>query len=348
MERSISGGLRLNVVEGDMADHDFETRGVPRRPAFDLLQGYILCSVLASLDDAGVLRTLVDKGLRVEDVGGNWQLARDTVYYLVDRGVLAPDGDTYRLTHFGAEVVRDHGYIMWIAGGFGEPFLRFGELVAGTHAYGRDISRDGRLVAVSSADLGREDLKPYVAALLKEIRFTRAADFGCGNARNLMEICQANDADGLGVDISPAAVAQARQEIDRGNRGDRITVVEADASDVSTIAGLETVDLVVGFFFMHEVLAKGLDAFIEYLRSLARRLPAGAHVLAAEVTPPDRDTACPEVFTPEFTLIHAMMGQGLLSREGWCDAFVKGGFTVRRTVRPNIPGGLLILAQKTA
>ncbi|MFD1048908.1 hypothetical protein ACFQ1S_26925, partial [Kibdelosporangium lantanae] len=122
-------------------------RGVPRRAAFDLLQGYVLCSVLASLDDAGVLVRLQETGLRVEDVGGNSQLARDTLYYLADRGLVRPDGDVYRLTPYGEELLLDKGFILWIAGGFGVPFLRFGDLVAGTHHYGRDISRDGRLVA---------------------------------------------------------------------------------------------------------------------------------------------------------------------------------------------------------
>ncbi|MFF4412596.1 SAM-dependent methyltransferase [Streptosporangium sp. NPDC001559] len=330
-----------------MATNDFAIRGIPRRHSFELLEGYIMCSVLASLDDLGVLDILEEKGLRVEDVGGNLQLARDTVFYLVDRGVLAPDGDVYRLTGYGRELLRDRGYIFWIAGGFGEPFWRFGELVSGKSKYGKDISRDGRIVAVSSADLGLEDLKPYVHSLLSEIEFTRVADFGCGNARNLIGICGLKDADGLGVDISADAIAEARREVAKDGLTERITVVEADASNAAAIPGLESVDLVVGFFFMHEVLEQGLDYFISYLRGLAERLPAGAHVLAAEVLPPQRDRACPETFTPEFTLIHALMGQGLLSEEGWSDAFRQGGFEIRKTVRPNIPGGLLLLAQKT-
>ncbi len=331
-----------------MAKGDYETKGVPRRPAFDLLQGYILCSVLASLDDAGVLDTLEERGLRVEDVGGNAQLSRDTLYYLVDRGIVAPDSGLYRLTPYGTELLADRGYVYWIAGGFGEPFWRFGQLVAGTHKYGHDIVRDGRIVAVSSADLGRDDLRPYVHSVLSRIEYKKAADFGCGNARNLIGICGIKNAEGLGVDISPEAIGEARQEVEKAGLGQSITVVEADASDAAAIPELESVDLIVGFFFMHEVLEKGLEAFVAYLQGLHRRLPVGAHILAAEVTPPERDRAGAETFTPEFTLIHALMGQGLLSEEGWRDAFVRGGFEIKETIRPNIPGGLLLLAQKTA
>ncbi|MBC3840154.1 methyltransferase domain-containing protein [Streptacidiphilus sp. 4-A2] len=330
-----------------MAKGDFELRGMPRRPAFDLLEGYIMCSVLASLDDAGTLELLAERGITIDEVGGNHQLARDTVLYLADRGVVAPDGDRYQLTHYGKELLRDKGYIYWIAGGFGEPFWRFKELVAGTHHYGHDIVRDGRIVAISSADLGLEDIKPYVHSLLSEIDYTRAADLGCGNARNLIGICGIKGAEGVGVDISPEAVAEARQEVAKAGLEGKIQIYEADASDASALPRLEEVDLLVGFFFMHEVLGQGLDAFIEFLRGVAARLPIGAHVLAAEVLPPERDRAYPEAFTPEFTLIHALMGQGLLSEEGWCDAFRKGGFEIKKTIRPNIPGGLLLLAQRT-
>lgn len=331
-----------------MATGDFETRGIARRPAFELLEGYIMCSVLAALDEAGTLSTLIERGLTAAEVGGNEQLARDTLYYLVDRGVVMPDDGRYVLTHYGHELVRDKGYVLWIAGGFGEPFLRFGELVHGTHRYGHDIVRDGRIVAVSSADLGLEDLKPYVHRLLSEIDYKRVIDLGCGNARNLIGMCGLKGAEGIGVDISPEAVAEARGEVGKDGLQDRIEIHQADASDAQALPRLEEVDLLVGFFFMHEVLGKGYEAFIEFLRGVAARLPIGAHIMAAEVLPPERDRACPETFTPEFTLIHALMGQGLLSEQGWCQAFREGGFEIKKTVRPNIPGGLLLLAQRTA
>lgn len=321
-------------------------RGVPRRQAFEFIQGYVLCSVLAALDEAGVLETLAADGITEEQIGGNPYLSRATVLYLIDRGIIRPDGGVYHSTPFGAELLRDCGYIFWVAGGFSFPFHRFGRLLAGTEAYGKEVSRDGRLVAIASAELGKGDLKPYVDEILRDIEFKRAADFGCGNARNLIGICRLADANGLGVDISPDALAEARLELDRAGLAERVQVVQADASDVPGIPGLETVDLIVGFFFMHEVLAKGRDEFVAYLRALADRLPSGAHVLAAEVTPPERDRACQETFTPEFTLIHAMMGQGLLSEQEWCEAFREGGFAIRRTVHPHIPGGLLLLAQK--
>ncbi|HTZ43087.1 MAG TPA: class I SAM-dependent methyltransferase [Jatrophihabitans sp.] len=328
-----------------MSKLDFATRGQPRRHAFELVQGYILCSVLASLDDAGVLDKLEQDGLRVADVGANAQLSRDTLYYLVDRGVVYPDGDTYRLTGYGTELFHDRGYIFWIAGGFGFPFLRFGDLVAGTHHYGTDITRDGRIVAVSSANLGLDDVKPYIHRILEELDYTKVADLGCGNARNLIGIANAKGAAGIGVDIDADAIAEANKEIDNEGLTGKVKAVLADASDPNAIPELETVDLLVGFFFMHEVLGKGLEYFIEFVRGLSRRMPAGAHILAVEVQPPTRDRAAPETFTPEFTLIHALMGQGLLDEDGWRDAFDQGGFDVVKSEHPNIPGGVIMLAR---
>lgn len=322
------------------------SRGTPRRDAYEFIQGYVLCSVIAALDEMGVLETLREKGLSPGELGGNRFLSEATLKYLSDRGIVYPDGDTYRTTQYGAELLGDSGYIFWVAGGFGFPFHRFAGLASGSAAYGKEVTRDGRLVAIASAELGREDLKPYIDSILQGIEFTKAADFGCGNARNLIGICRNAGAAGLGVDISPDAIAEARLEVDREGLADRIQLVETDASDVSGIPDLETVDLIVAFFFMHEVLEKGRDQFVRYLRSLSARLPDGAHVLAAEVTPPVRDRASQETFTPEFTLIHAMMGQGLLSEQEWCQAFREGGFAIERTVHPHIPGGLVILARK--
>jgi SAM-dependent methyltransferase len=324
---------------------DFETRGIPRRYAYELIQGYVMCNVIAALDEAGLIPALLGEGLRADQLGSNEFLSDATVGYLIDRGIIQPEGDGYRATPFGSELLRDSGYIFWVAGGFGFPFHRFGGLISGAETYGKEVSRDGRLVAVASAELGRGDLKPYVDDMLASIEFRRVADFGCGNARNLIGICRAAGTDGLGVDISPDAIAEARLELDREGLAGRIRLAEADASDAASIPGLETVDLVVGFFFMHEVLAKGYDEFVGYLRGIAGRLPAGAHVLAAEVTPPVRNRASQETFTPEFTLIHAMMGQGLLSEEEWCQAFREGGFAIERTLHPHIPGGLVLLAR---
>jgi cyclopropane fatty-acyl-phospholipid synthase-like methyltransferase len=321
---------------------------VRQRPAFKLLHGYILCSVLAAMEDARMLEKLQENGIRADQIGGNGMLAERTLLYLSQRGIVELVADRYQLTPFGAAVIRDRGHISWIAGGFGEPFRRFGELLRGTAKYGSDIVRDGRIVAVSSHTLGKEDLQPYVMSLLQEIPFDRVADLGCGSARFLINLCRERGTGGVGVDIDQDACKEAETELAAADLADKVTIIEADASDASAIPELASVQLVVSFFFLHEVLGKGYDALINFLRDLSAMLPAGAHVLAAELAPQADDRANEQVYAPEFSLIHALMGQDLLGEEGWSEAFAKGGFVVRRIIEPNIPRGLLILAQKVS
>jgi SAM-dependent methyltransferase len=302
--------------------------------------------VFASLEMTGVLSDLAAKGVRAEDLGENHFLTAATLRYLAQRGVVRADGDVYQLTDFGQELYAERGYLVWLSGGYGEALHRFGDLLTGRHGFRADIDRDVRWVAVGSALVGQKDLRPEVVEVLREIDFDRAADLGCGNAHFLIGLCRAVGRGGIGVDISADACAEARQEVARAGLDDRIEIVEADARDPGNIAGLDSVQLVVTFFFLHEVLEAGYDVLVNYLGQVAARLPSGAHLLTAEITPPERDRDAVEVLSPEYVLTQALMTQNLLSADGWRQAFTESGFQVRRIVRPNLPGARIILAQK--
>ncbi|MFI9340268.1 SAM-dependent methyltransferase [Streptomyces sp. NPDC052773] len=319
-----------------------------RRPAFDLIRGHVLVSTFAALDMTGSLTRLAEQGLTVEEAGANRFLSEGVFRYLSQRGVLRTDGDRYHLTELGRSLYEDRGYLVWLAGGYSEPLRRFGDLLTGTATYREDVLRDGKWVAVGSALLGKQDVQPEVVKLLGGLEFDRVADIGCGNAHFLITLHDQLGCEGLGIDISPEAVAEARREVEAAGKSGVIDVIEADGSDIASIPGLEDVQLAITFFFLHEVYEKGFDALVDYLRALADRLPAGAHVLAAEVTAAPSSTATDDVFGPEFALVHAVMGQYLLDEEGWARAFTEAGLTVKGLVRPAMPDGLLILAQKAA
>jgi SAM-dependent methyltransferase len=316
------------------------------RPAFDLVQAYTLCSVFASLDMSGVLERLEEKGVRAGDLGPDETLAAATLRYLAVRGIVTETDGVHTLTSVGKALYRDRGYLMWLNGGYGEPLRIFGDFATGALRYGRDLTRDGRWVAVGSALLGRQDVVPEVTQLIGRVDYRRVVDLGCGNAHFLIKlVSEADGSSGVGVDISPEACEEANLEIRAAHLEDRLEVACADAADPAAIPDLEHTELVVTFFFLHEVLGQGYDALVGYLRGLGDRLPKGAHILTAEVTPPDEDAASAEPFSPEFTLVHALMRQTLLSEAGWRQAFGDAGFEVTETLRPNMPGGLLVLAR---
>nr|WP_042178523.1 methyltransferase domain-containing protein [Kibdelosporangium sp. MJ126-NF4]CEL13234.1 LmbW protein [Kibdelosporangium sp. MJ126-NF4]CTQ98925.1 LmbW protein [Kibdelosporangium sp. MJ126-NF4] len=317
------------------------------RRAFDYMRGHVTCTVFAALEMTGVLDTLAARGLRAGELGANRFLAEATLRYLAQRDVVTRTGDdVYQLTEAGRRLHADRGYLVWLSGGYGEALHRFGDLLTGKCQFGAQIDRNMRWVAVGTALAGQEDLRPDVLRILKEISFDRVADIGCGNAHFLIAACRAVGGEGVGVDISPESCAEARQELAKAGMTDRITIFEADGTKADTLPELERVQLVVTFFFLHEVLEHGYDVLVDYLRGICRRLPKGAHVLTAEETPPSGEQNVPELLTPEYSLTQALMEQTLLTEDGWREAFTEAGFEVPKIVYPNLPDCRLILARK--
>jgi SAM-dependent methyltransferase len=321
-----------------------------RRPAFDLFEGYALSNVLAGLEIGGLLPTLEQKGLSNEIVLDRApeaaKLLVASLRYLADRGLVRADDGGYVLTEYGREVCADKGYLLWLVGGYGEPLSKLDKFVTGAARYGLDYTRNGEWVAGGAAMLGRADVVPYAIGLLKGIEFTRMVDIGCGNARFLLLACQQFGASGVGVDLSPEACQLAEEAVARAGMQERVQISLGDAEDLDRIPGLAETDLVVTFFLLHEVLGKGRTALVDYLRELSDRLPPGAHLLVAEVEPPDRGVSDRQWFTPEFTYVHAVMSQILYTAEQWTEALTDGGFEVVEMLRDGMPGGLIILGRK--
>jgi SAM-dependent methyltransferase len=319
-----------------------------RRPAFEVFEGFAISSVLAGLEMGGLLAKLEADGLSEEvvrdrDPAAAAMLAA-TLRYAAQRGLVSQVNGAFHLTDRGREICQDKGYLVWLVGGYGEPLRRIGALTTGAARYGRDHVRDGEWVAGGAALLGRADVVPYAMDLLAGTGFHHMLDIGCGNARFLLLACQRFGATGVGVDLSPEACQLAERAVAEAGMSERVQIALGDAADLRKIPRLAETDLVVTFFLLHEILAAGRDVLVRYLADLAGQLPAGANLLIAEVEPPT--SAGPERFTPEFTYVHAMMGQILYSAEDWQSALTEGGFAVRAVVRGGIPGGLVMLCEK--
>jgi SAM-dependent methyltransferase len=324
-------------------------QGTETRPAFDLVHGFTITNVFASLEMAGVLDDLGGDGVgpgRTHRHGPEGDaLLEASLRYLARRGLVEAAGDVYRLSDLGRAVARDRGYLVWAAGGYGEPLHHLDAFILGRERYGTDHPRDGRWVAGGAALLGRQDIVPHAMKLLEGIPFERALDLGCGNARFLLNVCQRFGAAGAGIDLSPAACEEAVKAVQAAGLTDRVQIVEGDAFDVNRMPSLAETQLVITFFLLHEMSSVSRAALVEFLSKLSSRLPAGAHLLTAEVVPPEGDGETGQRFTPEFDYVHAMMRQSLMSAAEWRQVLKEGGFEVEEMRDVDMPGGLLILAR---
>jgi len=324
--------------------------GVEARPAFDFVHGFAITNVFASLEMAGILDALgnegVQPGLTHRHGTDADALLEASLRYLERRGLVVKDGDVFRLSEDGRAVARDKGYLVWMSGGYGGPMHHLDAFILGQQRYGTDSTRDGKWVAGGAALIGRQEVVPHAMRLLERVPFDRALDLGCGNARFLLTVAQRFGASGAGIDLSPEACEEAVKAVSAAGMTDRVEIVVGDAFEVDRMPALSETQLVITFFLLHEISSVSRAALIDFMSKLAGRLPAGAHLLAAEVVPPDGDGATDQRFTPEFDFVHAMMRQSLMTADEWRDAFEESGFQVQELLDADMPGSVLILGRK--
>ncbi len=316
---------------------------VEQRPVFELFEGFALASVLASLDEAGLLAALEAGPVAaapagVEDPDG---LMPATLRYLAQRELAEERDGGFALTERGRAVVKDKGYLVWLQGGYGQVLGGLGDFVTGARRYGTDVERAGRWVAEGSALIGRDDVAPHAAEVLSGIDFHHVVDLGCGNARFLIGAAQRFGVTGVGVDLSPEACEDAERMIEDAGLAGKVVVRCGDAGDLDAIPELAEADLAVAHFLLHEIFEHGRDALVGYLTKLGGLMPAGAHMLVAEVQP--ASGAHDERWRPEFTLLHAIMRQELLDADGWHEAFTAAGWSRHEVRDLGLPGAILLL-----
>lgn len=317
-----------------------------QRPVFELFEGFALTSVLASLERAGLLARLEGGSVPADPGEGRDGLPLATLRYLAQRGVVEETDGMFTLSERGREICKDKGYLVWLQGGYGHVLSALGDFSTGRQVYGSDVIRDGRWVADGSALIGRDDVSPHATEVLSGIDFNHVVDLGCGNARFLIAAANRFGVTGVGVDLAPEACEDAEHAIAAAGLSDKVKVRCGDAGDLDAIPELADADLAVAFFLLHEIFEHGRDALMSYLRKLGSIMPRGAYMLVAEVQP--ASGAADEKWRPEFTLLHAIMRQELLTADGWHDAFVEAGWSRHEVRDLGLPGAVLLLYQNTA
>jgi SAM-dependent methyltransferase len=316
---------------------------VEQRPVFELFEGFALASVLASLDESGLLAALEAGPIATapDGVPDADRLMPATLEYLAQRELVERHDGAYALTELGRAVVKDKGYLVWLQGGYGHVLAGLGDFITGARRYGADVERAGRWVAEGSALIGRDDVAPHAADVLSGIDFHHVVDLGCGNARFLIGAAQRFGVTGVGVDLSPEACEDAAKMIGDAGLTGKVVVRCGDAGDLDAIPELAEADLAVAHFLLHEIFEHGREALVGYLTKLGRSMPAGAHMLVAEVQP--ASGAPDERWRPEFTLLHAIMRQELLDADGWHEAFTAAGWSRHDVRNLGLPGAILLL-----
>lgn len=315
-----------------------------------LYNGYVGAHVFWALHELGVLDRWGQGVTRIDELAPGTDPDRlAALLAALDRlGFVEVAGGAARLTATGADLHSQQGFFTWCVGGHGELWRRLAGLTTGELRFGSDVRRDGARVALGCAEADRSLMLPVQDDVLSGVDFRSVVDIGCGDGSRLLRLCeQRPDRTGVGIDLSPDALALGRRAAeDKGLTG-RAEFVEADVFELlgsgRTFPGVE---LVISIFMLHDLFA-ATDDHSALVRALQAVFPDARYFLLADTAAQqgaDRQGP-PPVFSLGFELAHAFMGVRLQPREAYEQAFVAGGLTILRREPFGAPSTWLYLLE---
>lgn len=251
--------------------------------------------------------------------------------YLVGRGLLRPAGDALELTERGEKyaLVNARGLLMLYWGGYRPIIGQLGPMLRGEIPIGDPrLARSTRHAALGTEQINSLVVTPGVLDIIHELAekgVEGVLDLGSGTGGFLIQFArQEPTLRGVGVDMSEAAVEQARRTAAAHGLEDRLTfhVGEVGAGPLPLPDdAVESVDLITAMFMLHEFGRHGPDAIVAVLEALREQFPGTlllfieaplADVEALGANPP------PHYAALDYLFIHPLSGQGRpLPPEEW-------------------------------
>jgi SAM-dependent methyltransferase len=312
----------------------------------DVLDGYYLFHALSSAASTGMLHRLREQDQVTSDIllaGLDRELGGHLLRFLEIRGIVQRAGsDAYALTPRGRHLANDVPVALlgYHAEAYGAVSTRLGALLRGESTYGVDVERNDGALGRHCAGLARAFVTPLAHTAIERNGARCVLDLGCGDASFLIDLCRENASlRGIGMEIAPAAVKEARQCVAAAGLADRIAIVEGDAfAPSSWPASCRQADVCVMVGVLHEHFRAGEAAVI-------RALDAYAEIFSA----PDRWFLLVEpglrydATDANFFLIHALTKQGFpRAKDEWLQIIAKSRLQCRRALQaPNLPFGFV-------
>ena len=289
--------------------------------------------VFAAIDEAG------DDGRTSDELAAECALDRRllegalTFLALADQ-VLVKKGDRFfsgeRAEWLGEDQTR--GVSLLYVGGYSCLLSNLLPALRKEERYGVDFERPGDMVARGSYIATRANY-PWILSELSALGVEVVADLGCGAAHILIDFCgRRAELQGVGIDISPEALTEARRAVEDAGLTDRIRLIEGDITRPRDYAAqLGDVQAFNANFVLHEFLRDGEQAVVEILRQMKELFP-GRYLVVAEFDAPS-DEEYLELPIPDriFMLfyqhiIHPMSWQGLpIPTASWRRLYQRAG-----------------------
>jgi len=249
---------------------------------------------------------------------------------LYARKILTQHGERFGLDETGRLIVDTNLGRGWIDLAYGyEPVLNNLEpLLYKQASYGREVVRDGEFVGVGSGLASVDFYFPLVAQLIVAGKRRKVLDIGCGDGKFLRYLCSTFPGlEGIGIDLSPAAVEAGRRMIAKEGLAN-VRIFVGDAMNIKTLKQ-ETmgVDCAATFFVLHELCDNnGNQRTLEFLRSYREALPAVPFHVVETIRPTAQEMRKHPGPAVEYFLLHDLSEQHPISREEWRKLYRSSGF----------------------
>lgn len=309
--------------------------------------GFARAHLLFALHETGVFE-LLRKGepLTTEQIAEQCNLDANILdgslnfFYHADK-ILIKNDNRFSLSEHGENWLFTNTVLTMSYGLVGAASCLYTELVPCLRKgkkYGVDFERRGDLVAKGSYYTSCGNY-PWIISELKRLGVKSVADMGCGAAKVLIDFCKIDpDIKGVGLDISPEALAEARHNIEQEGLSERIALVEADLAEPEKYSEkLKDVDALNAIMVLHEFLRDGEEAVIKLLQELKKEF-SGRYLFLGELNPltdeeyqniPYYDRI--HMLCNQYITHHVTGGQALLTKkEQWLSIFKKAGIEVHK------------------
>ncbi|MFY4721403.1 methyltransferase domain-containing protein [Streptomyces sp. LaBMicrA B280] len=300
----------------------------------NLFSSYVAASALSSAYQLGLLDELSEKG-EIPLRGHSGQRLDVNVLRSIYRTlhwaqvVEIKDSDLVIPGTRFEEAYAARGYFYWLVKGCGELFSIAPDVTHEDQRTGDFYHRDMRAVAMGSRHIGEEEVEKLFDKVLADVRLRKVADLGCGSGQRLIRIVGNHpQADGVGVDISNAAVQLATESVREAGLSDQISVLQGNVLALTALPDFADVDTITCVFMGHDFWP--YESCVNTLRGLRNAFPAAERLFICDVV---RTTELPgpdtTIFTLGFEAIHALMGDYLPTHDQWLEAFAEGGWECR-------------------
>jgi SAM-dependent methyltransferase len=294
-----------------------------------LVSDAYLAQILVALWDSGIYEYIRQHGRiqlckAAQELDLEIMVLRPLVEYLVGRGILAPDGDSFVLSDRGRPYWNyiTRGVLTAHLAGYNPLLNNLGPLLRKEMSMDDPrLDRSGRLVASGSgyALLGSGTI-PWILKLIQHTGGKYVMDIGCGAGDFLIQLAlRWEDGAGIGIDMNAEAIAEARANARHCGVAERLTFEHSKLSaEPMTLdpSIMERVDTLTAMYLLHEFAGCGGPAAISAAISQLRKQFPGRKLLMLEgerADPAALYAAPPRTFAQlDYTFIHPLSRQGAL------------------------------------